>query len=98
MSDSPATEVHDAMTAAPSRSPHPYFAFLLRAGVGIAVRAFLIWRFAARPALHVLAHERLGFFAATFALSVAAQVMSAYRWQLLAAILGLRASFREFLA
>ncbi len=70
----------------------------MRAGAGVAIIAFLIWHFDARPALYVLAHERLGFFAATFALYVAGQVMSAFRWQLLAAILGLRVRFREFLA
>lgn len=82
----------------PSHPPHPYRSFLLRAGAGVAIIVFLIWHFDARPALHVLARENSGFFAATFLLYVAGQVMSACRWCLLAEILGLKARFREFLA
>jgi uncharacterized membrane protein YbhN (UPF0104 family) len=98
MNDSPATEVHRAIAEPPSRRPHPYFSFLVKAGIGIAIIAFLIWHFDARPALDVLAHERPGFFAATFALYVAGQVMSTYRWRLLAGIVGLKVRFRELLA
>ncbi len=99
MNDSPATESHGPMASPPSPRPtHPYRSFLLRAGAGVAIIAFLIRHFDARPALRVLAHEHLSFFIATFVLYVAGQVMSAYRWQLLAGILGLRTRFRELLA
>jgi uncharacterized membrane protein YbhN (UPF0104 family) len=82
---------------APPRAAHPYRAFILRIGLGVAIVAFLLWHFDARPALRTLARERLGFFAATLLIYVAGQVMSAYRWQLLAQVLGIRGSFVDFL-
>ena len=81
----------------PARAAHPYRAFILRIGLGAAIVAFLLWHYDARPALHTLAHEKLGFFAATLLIFVAGQVMSAYRWQLLAGVLGVRGSYLDFL-
>ncbi|HKN01582.1 MAG TPA: lysylphosphatidylglycerol synthase transmembrane domain-containing protein [Candidatus Binataceae bacterium] len=94
MSESHATEISDA---APPRA-HPYRAFVLRAGLGIVVVGFLLWHYDARPVFRILARERGGFFVAAVALYVASQVMSAWRWQLLAAVVGVRARFSEFLA
>ena len=59
---------------------------------------FLLWHYDARPVFRILARERGGFFVATVALYVASQVMSAWRWQLLAAVVGVRGRFSEFLA
>ena len=64
--------------------------------MGIAIVGFLLWHYDARPALRTLARERPLYFAATVAIYVAGQVMSAWRWQLLAAVLNLRGPFPEF--
>ena len=57
----------------------------------------VLWHYDARPALHQLARERPTFFLAAVGLYVAGQVMSSYRWQLLARISGLSGPWREYL-
>ena len=69
----------------------------MRVGFGVAIVGFLLWHYDARPALHALAREKVSFFAATIALYLAGQIMSAYRWKLLAAALNLRGPYSEFL-
>jgi glycosyltransferase 2 family protein len=77
---------------------HPYGAFVLRAGAGVAVVTFLLWHYDAKPIFHLLARERLGFFAATIVLYVAGQLMSAFRWQLLAQLGGFPGRYGEYFA
>ncbi len=77
---------------------HPYRAFALRAGLGVAVVTVLLWRYDARPIFRVLGRERPAYFAAVVLLYLAGQAMCAYRWQLLAALLKVRGRYREFLA
>ena len=86
----------DENVAAPHRRSR-YLAFATRAGVGLLVIGFLLWRYDARPVLHILERENLEYFVVTVAIYVAGQVMSAWRWQLLAAVVGVRARFRDFL-
>ncbi|HXN12807.1 MAG TPA: lysylphosphatidylglycerol synthase transmembrane domain-containing protein [Candidatus Acidoferrales bacterium] len=90
MSQSPKTE-HTA-------SPHPYRAFAMRAGLGVALVAFLLWRYDARPIFRILSREREDCFAAAVALYLGCQALSSYRWQLLAALLKVHGRYREFLA
>jgi len=77
---------------------HPYRAFAIRAGLGVAVVAVLLWRYDARPIFRILSRERPAYFAAVVVLYVAGQAMCAYRWQLLAALLKVHGRYREFLA
>jgi hypothetical protein len=77
---------------------HPYRAFALRAGLGAAVVAILLWRYDARPIFRLLTRERPAYFVAAVALYVAGQSMCAYRWQLLAALLKIHGRYRDFLA
>lgn len=86
----------DHKVAAPNRRSS-YLAFAARAGVGLLVIGFLLWKYDARPVLRILGRENLEYFVATVAIYVAGQVMSAWRWQLLAAVVGVRARFRDFL-
>ena len=86
----------DTNVAAPKRRSS-YLAFATRTGVGLLVIGFLLWHYDARPILRILGRENLGYFVATVAIYVAGQVMSAWRWQLLAAVVGVRARFRDFL-
>ncbi len=81
----------------PARPTHPYRAFAMRIGLGIAIVGFLLWHYDARPALRTLARESPLYFTATVAIYLAGQVMSAWRWQLLAAVLNLRGPFAEFM-
>ncbi len=96
-SNLPATEAPYHAPEAPARAAHPYRGFAMRIGLGLAIIGFLLWHFDARPALRSLARERLGYFAVTVALYVAAQAASSLRWQLLAAMLNLHATFLECL-
>jgi uncharacterized membrane protein YbhN (UPF0104 family) len=77
---------------------HPYRAFAVRAGLGLLVIAFLLWHYDARPVFRTLTRERPEYFATAIAIYLAGQVMSAYRWQLLAAIVKIHGPFREFLS
>src|SRR5205807_2804824 len=87
----------ESLAVTPAQPAHPYRAFAIRVGLGVAIVAFLLWHYDARPALRILARERPAYFIATIAIYVAGQVMSAWRWQLLAAVLGLRGPLAEFL-
>jgi glycosyltransferase 2 family protein len=100
VNQSPSTEpaASPPATLAPARQAHPYLAFALKAGLGLAVVAVLLWRYDARPIFRILSRERTGCFAATIALYLAGQAMCAYRWQLLAAILKVQGRYSEFLA
>jgi glycosyltransferase 2 family protein len=75
---------------------HPYRAYVIRAGVGIAVVAFLLSHYDARPILRILSHEGAAWFAAAVALYLAGQVMSTWRWMLLAYALQLRGAWKDF--
>jgi glycosyltransferase 2 family protein len=77
---------------------HPYRAFAIRAGLGLAVVAVLLWRYDARPIFRILSREQSAYFAAAVVLYLAGQAMCAYRWQLLAAILKVHGRYTEFLA
>jgi len=99
VSTPPATEFSASRGAidVPRRS-NPYVAFATRAGFGLLLVAFLLWRYDARPILQILARERVTFFLATIAIYVAGQTLSSFRWHLLAAKVGVHAPFRDFFA
>jgi glycosyltransferase 2 family protein len=93
----PATEAASpAASSVRARGAHPYRAFAIRAVIGIAIVGFLLWHYDARPALRMLARERWWCFAAAIAIYLGGQLLSAWRWQLLASILKLRGSYAEF--
>jgi glycosyltransferase 2 family protein len=93
-------ELHMTSAEAPAemRPRHSYRAFILRAGLSVAIILFLFWRYDARSIFRILAREDPGYFLATVALFIAGHVIAAYRWQLLAAIVGIHGSFMEFVA
>jgi glycosyltransferase 2 family protein len=82
----------------PPRRRHPILGFALRIGVGATIIALLLWHYNARPILDQLARERLVFFFAAVGLYVAGQVMSAWRWRLLGALLKIPAPFIDYLS
>jgi glycosyltransferase 2 family protein len=88
----------EAITPGASRGAHPYRSFAIRLGLGVAILGFLLWHYNAGRVLAILARESLFYFAAAVVLYVAGQVMSAYRWKLMAGLLHLDGSFRDFLA
>jgi glycosyltransferase 2 family protein len=73
-------------------------AFGLRLGLGAACLGLFLWLYGARHIMHALERERPEFFAAAIILYLAGQVMSSYRWMLLARITGLAGRAREYLA
>jgi uncharacterized membrane protein YbhN (UPF0104 family) len=81
----------------PARKGHPVLGFALRAGAGLAIVTLLLWHYNLRPVLHQLARERPAFFLAVVAIYVAGQVMSAWRWNLLGAILKIPAPYIDYL-
>jgi glycosyltransferase 2 family protein len=82
----------------PEGRRHPYGGYAVRIALGGGLLALLLRKFGASTIVPMLARERALYFAATVVLFIAGQVMSAYRWQLLAAIVGIRGRFGEFLA
>jgi uncharacterized membrane protein YbhN (UPF0104 family) len=89
-------EVASLGAEASTKSSASYGGFAMRIGLGLAIVGFLLWHFDARPALRSLARERPLYFAAAVALYVSGQLLCAWRWQLLAAMLNLRGPFIEF--
>ncbi|HZZ07944.1 MAG TPA: lysylphosphatidylglycerol synthase transmembrane domain-containing protein [Candidatus Binataceae bacterium] len=85
-------------SASPARKGHPVLGFAARAGAGLLIVALLLRHYDARPVLHQLGRERLGFFLAVVGIYVAGQVMSAWRWSLLGAILKIPAPFTDYLS
>jgi uncharacterized membrane protein YbhN (UPF0104 family) len=98
VNESSLTEPAAPPPAPGSRPAHPYRAFIVRVGLGVAVVAVLLWRHDARPVFRIFGRERPAYFASAVALYLGGQVMSAYRWRLLAAILKVHATFSDFVA
>ncbi|HVN29858.1 MAG TPA: lysylphosphatidylglycerol synthase transmembrane domain-containing protein [Candidatus Binataceae bacterium] len=87
----------DVAHSAPAPTSRKYGGFALRIGLGIAIVGFLLWHYDARPALRSLARERPMFFVGAVALYVAGQLLCAWRWRLLAAIIKVHGPLTEFL-
>jgi len=81
---------------APKR--RPWVSFALRIAISLGLLAFLLRRYGGGAILNLLGRERPAYFAAAVVLYVAGQVMSAWRWQLVAALVWIRGPFREFCA
>src|SRR5690348_14522984 len=82
----------------PARKSRPVLGFAFRAGAGLLIVALLLWHYDVRPVLHQLARERPAFFVTVIVIYVAGQVMSAWRWSLLGAILEIPAPFIDYLS
>lgn len=99
-------QAEPAAGASPAQSPasplarkgHPVLGFAMRAGAGLVIVTLLLWHYDVRPVLHQLARERPAFFLAVVVTYVAGQVMSAWRWSLLGAILKIPAPFIDYLS
>jgi uncharacterized protein (TIRG00374 family) len=79
-------------------NPRSRIGFAVRAGLGLALVVALVWFSGAKRVAQVLSRERPGFFVAAIALYLAGQMMSSYRWQLLARLNGFGGRWREYLA
>ena len=73
-------------------------AFAARCSLGLALLALILWLYGANRIVQSISREQPRFFAATIGLYLAGQVMSAYRWQLLARLNGLGGRWGEYLA
>ena len=80
-----------------SRRSRSLIAFGVRAGLGVGFLGLFLWLYGVGHIVQSLARERPIYFIATIALYLAGQVMSAYRWLLLARLNGLAGRAREYL-
>jgi len=80
------------------RRSRSLMAFGLRAGLGVGFLGLFLWLYGVGRIVQSLARERPGFLVATIVLYLAGQVMSSYRWLLLARLNGLAGQAREYLA
>jgi glycosyltransferase 2 family protein len=90
-------EAETALAGSERKAGGRYRGFAIRAVIGVALVAVILWFADVRPVLAVMSRERIGFFVATVALFVAGQAMSAFRWQLLAMLNGISGSYPEYL-
>ena len=101
-------DVHQAVTAqvvpAPNGAGRPakrvrtVLGFMVKLGAGLLLVGFLLWHYHLRSSFRLIGRERASWFAATVALYVAGQVMSAWRWQLLGRLNGFSNRWLDYLA
>ncbi len=80
------------------RGPRPMIGYIVRAALGFGLIGLLLWRYGGRGLFDALSRERPAYFVAASALYVAGQVLSSYRWMLLARLLELGGRFAEYLS
>ncbi|MBV8770965.1 MAG: flippase-like domain-containing protein [Deltaproteobacteria bacterium] len=77
-------------------SPRAWYVFTIKMAAGAALLALLVWHFNLRATFREIEHERPLFFASTVALYAGAQLVSSFRWQLLARLNRIVGDYREF--
>jgi uncharacterized membrane protein YbhN (UPF0104 family) len=70
--------------------------FALRAAIGLALAGFILWRYGRGSIARALHDEDPRYFWSAVLLFVAGQAMSAYRWQIVARLVGLGGRFKEY--
>ena len=81
-----------------SKRVRAWLVFTIKLAAGVSLVAFLLWHYDLRSSFQLIRRERPILFVATVALYVTGQVMSAFRWQLLARLNGLSGRFSDYLA
>jgi glycosyltransferase 2 family protein len=94
----PASTATLAATELRSRRARAWFVFAIKLTAGISLVGFLLWHYDLRSTFKLIRRERPMLFLATVALYVASQAMSAFRWQLLAALNGLSGRYSDYFA
>ncbi|MBF6570205.1 MAG: flippase-like domain-containing protein [Candidatus Binataceae bacterium] len=92
----PDPETDANQEGAPVSPRHQYAGFALRAGLGLAVVGFMLWRFNPRSIVALFARERIEYFCAAYVIYIGGLLLSSWRWQLLAAIVGIRDRYLRF--
>lgn len=98
-SANPQTPLPDTEPGLPAATPAPrraWVGFVVRAGLGLAVVALLLWRYNPRLIANVIARERPAYFFAAFAIYISGLLLSSFRWQLLARLVGIRDYYLRF--
>jgi hypothetical protein len=70
--------------------------FALRAAIGLSLAGFILWRYGRGSIGRAIRDEDPRYFWSAVSLFVAGQVMSAYRWQIVARLVGLGGRFKEY--
>ena len=94
----PPTTVPFAGPESRSKRLRAWFVFAIKLTAGVSLVAFLLWHYNLRTTFQLIRRERPMLFLATVTLYVAGQMMSAFRWQLLAGLNGLGGRYSEYLA
>jgi len=69
---------------------------VIRAGLGIAIAVFLLYHFGARAIFQAIGRERPAYFITAVIIYTLGQLIPAWRWQMLAAIVKVHGAFTEF--
>jgi glycosyltransferase 2 family protein len=94
----PPTAVGLAGAELHSKRVRACFVFVIKLAAGMSLVAFLLWHYDLRSSFQLIRRERPIMFLATVALYLAGQLMSAFRWQLLAGLNGLPGRYSDYLA
>lgn len=89
----------DSISAAltpPPRESTAIIAFAIRAALGVALLALLLWLYGPGRIIESLARERLPFVVLALTIYIAGQAMSSYRWMLLARLVELHGPWRDY--
>jgi len=70
--------------------------FALRAGLGLTVVGLLLWHYNLRRVTSLFARERPEYFCIAVAIYLSGLLLSSFRWQLLARLVGLRDYYLRF--
>ena len=70
--------------------------FAIRVAIGLSLLGFILWRYGRGAIGRALRDENPRYFWSAVLLFVAGQVMSAYRWQIVARLVGLGGRFKEY--
>jgi uncharacterized membrane protein YbhN (UPF0104 family) len=94
---SPATAAL-VITESRSKKARAWLVFAIKLAAGISLVAFLLWHYDLRSSFQLIRRERPILFVTTIVLYVGGQVMSAFRWQLLARLNGLSGRYSDYLS
>src|SRR5438094_231762 len=83
--------------AATERRGRRLLSFGLRMALGVGLLVFLLTRIDRASLARILVRDHPSYFAAAVALYIAGQLLCAWRWTLLARMIGLGGSIAEFI-
>ncbi len=96
MSGAPA-KFEPVAASEPVRERRAIGSYVLKAVLGVAILSFVLSRVNLHQLVHLLTRERPAYFLAATLIYVAGQMVAAYRWRMLARMVGIVGRYLEFL-